>query len=86
MSRSFGETSFTIRSPIVIVALADLLETGDHAKRRRLAAAGRADEHHELAVLDRQVERVDRARSVGVDLRDVLELNRASHCFVSPRP
>ena len=29
-----------------------VLEAGDHAQRRGLAAAGRTDEHHELAVLD----------------------------------
>ena len=36
-----------------------VLEAGDHAQRRGLAAAGRADEHHELAVLDRAREVVD---------------------------
>ena len=30
-----------------------VLEAGDHAQRRGLAAARGADEHHELAVLDR---------------------------------
>ena len=45
-------------------ALADLLEAGDHAQRGRLAAPGRADEHHELAVVDLEIEAVDRARSV----------------------
>ncbi len=33
-----------------------ILEARDHAQRRGLAAAGRADEHHELAVLDRDVD------------------------------
>ena len=32
------------------LAAADLLETGDHAQRGRLAAAARADEHDELLV------------------------------------
>ena len=50
-------------------ALGDLLEAGDHAQRRRLAAAGRADEDHELAVLDLEVEVVHGARAVRVDLR-----------------
>ena len=35
-------------------ALGDLLEPGDHPQRGRLAAAGRADEHHELPVADRR--------------------------------
>ena len=30
----------------------DLLEAGEHAQQRRLAAAGRADEDDELAVAD----------------------------------
>ena len=34
----------------------DLLEPGDHPERGRLAAAGRADEDHELAVGDLEVE------------------------------
>ena len=38
------------------LAGADLLEPGDHPKRRRLAAAGRADEHHELLVGDREID------------------------------
>jgi hypothetical protein len=54
-------------------ALRDVLEPGDHAERRRLAAAGRADEHHELSVLDGEIEIVDGARTVRVDLADVLE-------------
>ena len=54
-------------------ALADLLEAGDHAKRGRLAAARRADEDHELAVVDLEVQTAHRSRSVRVHLRHVLE-------------
>ena len=54
-------------------ALRDHLEPGDHAQRRGLAAARRADEHHELAVGDVEVEGADRLGAVGVDLPDVLE-------------
>ena len=34
------------------LAAGDVLEPGDHAQQRRLAAAGRADQHDELAVRD----------------------------------
>ena len=43
---------FTTVPPIEISPLADFLEPGDHPQQRRLAAAGRADEHAELAVGD----------------------------------
>ena len=36
------------------VALGDRLEAGDHPEQRRLAAARRADEDRELAVVDRR--------------------------------
>ena len=36
-----------------------LLEAGDHAQRRRLAAARRAEQREELALADPQVEIVD---------------------------
>jgi hypothetical protein len=42
-------------------AVRRLLEAGDDAQERRLAAAGRADEHHELAVGDPERDVVDRA-------------------------
>ena len=63
-------------------SLADLLEPGDHAERRGLAAAGRADEDHELALADRELELIDGAGPVGVDLGDLVEADR-SH-VVSP--
>ena len=59
MSRSFGATSLTTRSPIRSVAVGDLLEPGDHAQAGRLAAAGRPDQDQELAVLDLEVQVVD---------------------------
>ena len=55
------------------VALADLLEAGDHAQRRRLAAARRSDEDDELAVLDVEVQVGDRAMAVAVGLAHVVE-------------
>ena len=38
----------------------DVLESGEHPQRGGFAAAGRADEDEELAVLDVQVELIDR--------------------------
>ena len=52
-----------------------LLEAGDHPQQRRLAATGRADEHHELAVADLQADVVDGGDVAGVDLRQLLELD-----------
>src|SRR6185437_730992 len=64
----------------VHVALADpdrpsgrLLEPRDHPQGRRLAAARRADEHHQLPVRHLEVERVDGDRPAGERLRHVLE-------------
>ena len=57
-------------------ALGDRLEAGEHAQRSRLAAAGRPDEHHELAVRDVEVEVVDGTDATVVDLGDVLEGDR----------
>ena len=59
------------------LALADLLEAGEHAQRGRLAAPRRSDEDHELAVLDLQVEVLDGPRTVVVDLRDALVRDRS---------
>ncbi len=54
-------------------ALGDVLEAGDHPEERRLAASRRADEHHELARLDRQRDVVHGTNIAGVDLADVLQ-------------
>jgi len=54
-------------------AVGDLLEAGDHAQQRRLAAARGADEHHELAVLDLEGQVADRPHLVVVELRDSIE-------------
>ena len=52
MSRSFGATLFTTRPPIAISPRADVLQPGDHPQQRRFAAAGRADQDDELAIVD----------------------------------
>jgi hypothetical protein len=65
------------------VARRDRLEPGHHAQGRGLAAAGRADQHHELLVADFQVHVVD-----GVNLVEFLvelpNVNRR-HALYSPR-
>ena len=68
------------------LAVRDLLETRDHAQRRRLAATGRADEHDELAVLDREVEVGDGAVAVTVDLGDVVEGDSGHGELLIPSP
>jgi hypothetical protein len=54
------------------LARGDLLESGHHPESRRLAAAGGADEDHELARRDVEREVFDR-RDVVVDLRHAVE-------------
>ena len=58
------------------LARGDRLEPGDHAERRRLAAAGRAEQHHELAVRDREVEVPDGGLAAVVALGEPLERDR----------
>ena len=54
------------------LAMRDCLESGDHSQHRRLAAAGGADEHHEGAVLDVEVDALD-GDELAVDLDDVAQ-------------
>ena len=56
------------------LALGRLLQAGDQAQRRRLAGAGLAEQHEELAVGDVEIEPVKR-RVAAECLRDVLELD-----------
>jgi hypothetical protein len=55
------------------LARGDVLESGDHVQRRRLAAAGRADEDHELAIGDAQVEVLDGFEAVRIALDHLVE-------------
>jgi hypothetical protein len=57
------------------VALGDVLQPGDHPQRRRLPAARRADEDHELRVADLQVHVLDGLEAVRIALDDVVELD-----------
>jgi hypothetical protein len=61
------------------VAAGDLLEAGDHAKRRALAAARRPDQHDELLVRDVEVDTAHRQHLV--ILLDDLTQRYLSHLF-----
>ena len=50
MSRSFGGSVVTSRPPMRSVPLGDRFKPGDHIQRCRLATAGGAHQHGELAV------------------------------------
>ena len=65
-------------------AVRGLLEAGDQAQRRRLPAARRAEQREELALADREVQRVDRGERAEV-LRDLLELDRRGHSLLPVR-
>ena len=60
------------------IARGDLLETGDHAQRRGLAAAGRADEHDKFTVGDIQRELLHRNDTLFGDLQIVLLLGNVA--------
>ncbi len=55
------------------LAVGDLLEAGDHAQGRRLAAPRRADQHEELTVGDVDGQLGDGFEAVLVPLRDLVE-------------
>ena len=73
MSRSREDSVLTTRSPIVQGAAADVLQPGDHPQGGGLAAAGRTDEHDELAVGDVDGEVVYGVEAVLVLLVDLVE-------------
>jgi hypothetical protein len=70
----------TTRGPIRISPSGYLLEPGDHAQQRRLAAARGSDQHQELTVGDAEVDVIDREVSTAVDLGDLRELD-GGHSF-----
>ena len=55
MLRLAGVRSLTTWSPKLMVPLVGKLETGQHAERRRLAAARRPEQAHELAGSDFEI-------------------------------
>jgi len=59
-----------------IVPAETLDDPREHLQHRRLAAARRPDEHHELAVADLEVDVVDGQRAVLVALGQSLDADR----------
>ena len=80
--RSAGGISLTRTPPIFNSPAVTLSRPGDQAEQRGLAAAGRADEDDELAVLDLEVDAVEHLDGaeglVHAGERDV------SHYFTAP--
>jgi hypothetical protein len=64
----------------VDLAAGDGLKPRDHAQQRGFAAAGRADQHAELAVADLEVDALDGLDAAGIGLADVAE-GDVSHWF-----
>src|SRR5258706_15125136 len=64
-------------------AAADVLEAGEHAQQRRLAAARGPDQHHELTVGDVQGYSMDDLRRAE-RLVNIRERDRSHYAFTAP--
>ena len=73
MSRSFGGRSLTTCDADRDGAAGDLLKACDRPQRRGLAASGRTDKHHELALLHLKVQVVEGFHAALVNLVHVIE-------------
>ena len=73
--RWLGERRVMSLPSTVIVPAVGCSKPGDHPQRRRLAAAGRAEERHELAALGGQVE-VEHGGDVAEPLLDAGQSSR----------
>ena len=62
-------------------AAGDLLQPGDHAQRRGLAAAGGADQHDEFPVGDVQVDGIDGFDAAGIDFADIVQFDYSHSSF-----
>ena len=58
----------------------------DHAKRRRLATPGWADQNRQLSGANRQIQTVNSDRLVGIAFRDLLERNQSGLSSAAPWP
>ena len=85
MSRSFAGTSFTRRPSIESSPEVIDFQAGDHAQRRRLPAARRPEQDHELAVRHVERHRVHGERVARrVALREAIEGHRGHRYFTAP--
>ena len=73
MSRSFGATLFTMRSPMRIVPSLIFFETGHHTQCRAFPTARRPDEHDKFPIANRQIDRIDGLHVAGINLGNLLE-------------
>ncbi|MNT16253.1 hypothetical protein D3C72_1513440 [compost metagenome] len=63
-------------------AFGDVLEPGDHAQQRGLAAAGGADEHDELAVPDVDIDVMHGAHAAMIVFADLTDFYRGHFGFL----
>ncbi len=80
MSRSFGARSLTTSAADLQLAVGDVLEARHHSQRGRFARPRRADDDHQLAVMDVEVEVLDGFEAVGIALGDIVELDLGHLC------
>src|SRR5215216_1010650 len=66
------------------LAAGDGLEACDHAQQRGLAAAGRADQHAELAVADVEIDALDGFEATGISFSDITERDVGHGYSTSP--
>jgi hypothetical protein len=75
MSRFFGGTSLTIRSPMRMTPSVISSSPATMRSVVDLPAARRPDEDDELLIADRQIDRVHGLHVAGIDLGDFFEFN-----------
>ncbi|MNY17149.1 hypothetical protein D3C86_1504490 [compost metagenome] len=81
-----GDVALTRREPVddtvadPHLAVGNAFQPRDHAQRRGFAAAGRADEHDEFAIVDFKVDALDDAKRT-VTLVQLAQADR-SHIFL----
>ncbi|MNY14948.1 hypothetical protein D3C86_1481380 [compost metagenome] len=56
-------------------AAGDFLQPRHHAQRRGFGAAGRADEHHELTILDVEIDAMHGLEAAAIDFFEIFKLN-----------
>ena len=77
-----GDVPVPDQEPAVVGAL----QTGEESQRRRLAAAGRPDDDEELAVVDHEIEPVERRTDVAREAASDLLVRDRRHGATFPSP